>query len=153
MTSHARDIENLLDRTALQDLLVFLVACLDAKDFEAMAKVYTADAILCTPDGQVTGASEIIDVARRNHEQFAATQHFVSGITCVPTGADATVTADVLAVFVIGHDASSAHRMLGSRYNVRAERTDHGWRYVEHTITPVWSHATQEAAARAVPGS
>lgn len=148
MTWHARTLDDLLDRAALHDLLTGLAQRLDAKDFDGLAEVYTADATLRTPDGPVRGADLIIDVARRNHENFARTQHFVSGITIERDGADATVGADVLAVFALGPGLPLAQRLFGSRYEVRAVRTAEGWRLREHTIVPLWTHVAEEPAAR-----
>ncbi|MGX1775722.1 nuclear transport factor 2 family protein [Nocardia brasiliensis] len=140
MTSNARRIEDLLDRAELHDLVTAVTQCLDTRNFDALAEVYTADATLETPAGRSSGAAAIIELARGNHEIYAATQHFVSGLVIAADGATATVTADVLAVFVPVRERPDEHRMLGSRYAFRAERGEHGWRFTRHTITPIWIH-------------
>lgn len=137
MTSKPRSIEDLFDRAQLHDLVTALTACLDTRNFDGLSDVYAPDATLRTPAGVSDGAAAIIDVARRNHEIFAATQHFVSGIAVVQSGAEATVTADVLAVFVA---TPGEHRMFGSRYTLLARRGRDGWRCHEHIITAIWAH-------------
>ncbi|MFI7000850.1 nuclear transport factor 2 family protein [Nocardia sp. NPDC050175] len=140
MTSKPRCIEDLFDRAELQDLVTVLTTCLDSRDFDGLSGVYTPDATLETPAGVSTGAAAIVDVARSNHEIYAATQHFVSGVAITQAGAEATVTADVLAVFVPAQSKPGEHRMLGSRYTFQARKARAGWRFHQHVITPIWAH-------------
>ncbi|MFI6165485.1 nuclear transport factor 2 family protein [Nocardia sp. NPDC051052] len=138
MTSDADRIQDLLDREELGNLVAEIADCVDRKDFDGLSRVFAADATLETPGGVSTGAAAIVDLARRNHENYAQTQHLVAGTTIALHGDRATVGANVVAVFVPNAGEPAVHRMIGCRYAFDAARTTHGWRFTSQLITPIW---------------
>ncbi|MQY20143.1 nuclear transport factor 2 family protein [Nocardia macrotermitis] len=136
MTPSELRIQTLLDRAELTELATGIGNCLDARDFAGLADIYAADAELTLPGATCTGVTEIVEVARRNHEIFRQTQHFVTIAAIRPEPDTARVLANVLAALVT---AEGGPQLVASRYELRAVRTGEGWRVHRHLITPVWS--------------
>ncbi|MRH91684.1 hypothetical protein GFY24_30310 [Nocardia sp. SYP-A9097] len=135
MTSTWQRLQELSDRTDLTELAVGITRCLDTRDFAGLAGIYTPDAELTMPGSSTRGATGIAEIARRNHETFDRTQHFVTGPVVTLNGDQASLVADVVAALV---SDTGAVRLVGSRYELRAVRTTAGWRFAGHAITPVW---------------
>lgn len=138
MTPSADRIQELLDRADLTDLVVGIGRCIDTGDFDGLARIYTADARLELPGTMASGATAVIEAARRGHETFARTQHLIAGTAVELSGDRAGVVANVIAALV-AEGAEAEVRLLGSRYEFAAVRTTDGWRFAEHVITPVWA--------------
>ncbi|WP_019931259.1 nuclear transport factor 2 family protein [Nocardia sp. BMG111209] len=136
MTESASGVRELLDRAELTELVTRIGRCLDTQDFDGLARVYAPDAEFTMPGAVCTGVADIVDVARRGHEMFSATQHFVTPAAIEPDADRAAVLANVLMAGVPADGSQT--RMFGSRYELTAVRGADGWRFVTHVITPVW---------------
>ncbi|WP_067899229.1 nuclear transport factor 2 family protein [Nocardia vaccinii] len=136
MTLSEHRLQALLDRAELTDLATAIGQYLAAGDFAGLADIYTPDAELTMPGAVCAGVAGIIDAARRNHEIFDRTQHFVAVTAIRPEPDAAQVHANVVATLVA---ADNVPRFAASRYELRAVRTVEGWRVGSHMITPVWA--------------
>jgi hypothetical protein len=114
------DLQAIVDRQAIADLISGLGLWLDEKRF----------------DEARSSVDLVADQARRNHD-VDSTQHVITNIVVDLEGDQATASANLIATFV--EDADEAPYSLGARYGFRAVRGPEGWRLSRVHVTPAWS--------------
>ncbi|WP_285493871.1 nuclear transport factor 2 family protein [Actinomadura sp. NBRC 104425] len=125
-----------LDRHELTDLVARLGRCLDEKRFAAMRTVFTEDASVGTASGAAHGIDAIVEKAGRIRPDGVSTQSFITHPLIKVDGDTATITANLLAVFVGRPEGGG--RLFGERYHLTAARTPHGWRISRVESVPLW---------------
>jgi SnoaL-like protein len=133
----ASQLQNLLDRAEITDLLNVVGRSLDEHRFEDLEDVFTEDVTATTPGGAQNERGGLIAQARANHEEFDRLQHMFSNILIDVAGDRATVRANLMAWFGYTADPKPV-RQLGGLYRCSAVRTEKGWRFSDMQITPVW---------------
>ena len=131
-------VQELVDRDAIADLVGRLGLWLDEKRFDEARSIFTEDATADTPGGSVRGLGLVAEQARRNHSDFERTQHAITNVLIDLDGDRATVRANLIATFVQRADAPGSQFTLGERYRFVAVRTPEGWRFSRVEVTPVW---------------
>ena len=129
------------DRAALDQLVAAYAAAVDARDWDALADLFTEDAVLVTPDPPrslepvvgARGRAEIVDVVAKVGA-FASTSHVVATSAWEPSASGAA-----------GRTTSEAHHHVDGpephswvwevEYRDRCVRTEHGWRLHVRTLT------------------
>ncbi|XRQ07196.1 nuclear transport factor 2 family protein [Actinomadura welshii] len=110
---------------------------LDEKSPDDGRGLFTEDAEAHTLGGVAKGVDALVGQARRNHR--VPTQHFITDPLIDVDGDQAVIGANLLVVFA--HEEGP--RLLGERYELRATRTEDGWRFTRVQVRPIWevSHA------------
>ena len=136
----AKQLQWLLDRAALSDLLNEYARCVDDKDWEGFAALFTATGALEVAGVRLDGdrliaAGEIIADYDRTHH--VSTNHAIH-----ITGDRATAHARVIAIHVRDGQAPSVHGDMGGEYTCSMERTRDGWRFTEVRGRTVWTNGS-----------
>jgi 3-phenylpropionate/cinnamic acid dioxygenase small subunit len=126
------ELQELIDRQAITDLVARLGVMLDDKRFEDAPAILTEDVAVETQGGSSRGIEAVTTQARRNHE--VPTQHVITNVLVDLDGDRATARANLVATFV----HADSRRVLGERYGFEAARTPEGWRLSSVRVTPVW---------------
>ena len=129
------------DRAQIDDLLTAYAASIDDKDWQRLASLFTADALLdYTGSGGPRGSfEEAVPFLQQGLGLFSVTQHFLTNRRITVDG-DAATSSALLLNPLLSDDGQGGMRMLlvGGRYESRYERTDDGWRISEHMASTVW---------------
>ncbi|GAA4069521.1 nuclear transport factor 2 family protein [Actinomadura miaoliensis] len=125
-----------VDRHELTDLVARLGRCLDEKRFREVRTVFTDDASVSTASGAVQGIDALVEKARRVRPAGVFTQSFITNPLIDVDGDTATITANLLAVFV--GQPEGGGRFFGERYHLTAARTPRGWRISRVEGVPLW---------------
>lgn len=136
-TESQRQLQELIDRSEITELVTRLGAWLDDKRWDEARSILTEDATAETPGGSVAGVDQVAQQARQNHA--VPTHHVITNVLIDLDGDRANVGANLIATFVTGPDRSGPHFQLGERYRFEAIRTPDGWRLSRVESVPVWS--------------
>jgi len=170
----APDVQDLLDRAALRDLVQTYAAACDRRDGEAVAGVFTDDGRLAKyadrdATGEVImerrGRAAIAEVAG-GLSKYAVTTHFLGQQSVVLDGDRATGETYCLAHHHYVHDGAWYDRVMSIRYLDTYRRTGEGWRiedrrlvtdWIEYrpvgttAVAPAWAAAADGPAFRPLP--
>jgi hypothetical protein len=124
------DLQTLIDRQEIADLISRLGLWLDEKRFAETADLFTEDVAVRTAGGTAQGAERVAAQAARNHT--TTTQHVITNVLVDLDGDRAAARANLVVTF------DEPRRTLGERYRFEAARTAHGWRLSRVEIEPVW---------------
>jgi 3-phenylpropionate/cinnamic acid dioxygenase small subunit len=134
------DIQELIDRVRITDLISRLVRCLDSRDFEGLRNLFTAEATVSTAGGTATGHDALVEQARRRHSADQGIQHFLTNLLIDRQGDDrAVVRANLLVSFARTGVADPAPFIIGEVYDIQLDRTGEGWRMTAVASTTVWT--------------
>lgn len=133
------DLQHLIDRTEIADLVSRLGRCLDERDFEGLRALFTADAEVATPGGTAAGHDALVAQARARHSAAAGIQHVVTNLLVDLEGDRADVRANLLVAFADDGPRDPAPFVLGEVYRFALRRTEGGWRFTRLSSTPTWS--------------
>ena len=133
-----RQLQDLIDRNEIADLVSRLGIWLDDKRFDDGRSIFTEDATATTPGGSVQGVDHMAEQARRNHA-VERTQHVITNVLVDLDGDRATVRANLIVTMVDRAEAPGYHFDIGERYDFEAARTPQGWRLTRVQSSPVWT--------------
>jgi uncharacterized protein (TIGR02246 family) len=137
-------LQTLADEAEIRNAIGRYFYCLDRRDFDGFARVFTPDAIgVYGGVGEVThrGLAEIIE-GMKGVTQFIATSHITSSQAIDVHGDEAT--ADTYCVCFLQTGDGDTMMVRGIHYLDRLRRTSEGWRIVHRRHDPRWEF--QEAA-------
>ncbi len=129
-------VQQLLDRREIEDLIHAYCFHFDRNEPEAVAALFTADAVVdYGPEAEtIVGAAHIgSTIAVGLAKTFAATSHHVSNIRLSFQGADEATGVTYLYAWHRYIDGSPDGELWG-RYLHRFVRGDDGWRIAELTL-------------------
>jgi hypothetical protein len=129
------NMQELMDRQAIADLISRLGLWLDEKRFDEARSVLTEAVTVDTPGGSSQGVDAVAEQARRNHA-VDRTQHVITNVLIELEGDRATAGANLVVTFADGPEPLRTH---GERYRFEALRTPAGWRLSRVQVTPVWT--------------
>jgi len=129
-------LQQLIDRTAITDLVSRLGQWLDEGRSDTPRAILTEDVTVATPGGRAAGIDHVVAQARRNHD-YEHVQHVITNVLVDLHGDKATARAN-LVVTLAGSDS---HSMQGERYRFDATRTPEGWRLSSIAVAPLWKSA------------
>ena len=139
------DLQTLLDRAEITDLLTRYARSVDRQDWEEFRSVFTPDArIDYTQVGGVAGDLDtIVGFLSEVMPMFEAVQHMVSNIDIVIDGNEASVTAMVYNPLKLpGNDVWAT----GGWYHHQLVRTVDGWKSRSLVEEASWFHGVPEPA-------
>jgi hypothetical protein len=123
------DLQQLIDRQAITDLISRLGAWLDGETTLEQARAILAeDVAVRTAGGARQGIEAVAEQARRNHS--VPTQHVITNVLVDLEGDRATAGANLVVTF--------PDRSLGERYSFAAARERDGWRLTKVEIAKIW---------------
>ncbi len=121
------NIQTLVDRAAIGDVVATYCDRLDAHDIESVASLFTVDAVTDYGPGrggEVVGREAIRDRIARGQSAFRRTHHQVGHSTVMVTGDEATGTSAALT----WHERfDDTRELLALRYLDRFVRVDGAW--------------------------
>jgi 3-phenylpropionate/cinnamic acid dioxygenase small subunit len=129
------------DRLEIDQLLVRYVWALDAKDFDALDDVFTADArVDYTESGGIAGtASEFKSWVAKMLSAFPMTQHLLMNVEVTLDGERATArSACYNPMGAATREGPLHHFFIGIEYHDDLVRTDQGWRIAERVEKQRW---------------
>lgn len=135
----AAQVQWLVDRASIGDLLVEFARSLDEKDWEAHVALYVPDGVFMAGDSfRLEGHEQLTRTASpRALGQYSATWHLSANHAIDVDGDTARVRSYLIGVHVLGEDPAG-HADGGGWYDSTLRRTPEGWRFVTVRINEVW---------------
>ena len=133
-------LQRLVDESDLRNLVLGMPKHLDARDWEAYGRLFTEDAVFSI-GGQIrVGRQEIADGPSGDiAKYYQGTQHIMGNIYVDVDGDEADVKAYVIAVHIPEFQDTWTHSDVGGGYDVKARRTEDGWRIAECNVFMRWT--------------
>ena len=145
MAEHLVDLQRLLDRAAIQDLLARYFQGIDAADPAQVRSCFTED-VRAAYDGRtfVDGIDALMGafLAFKNKAsgEWKATTHFMGNLSFGALGDDAAETETYAIAFLVTPGATGDRVTMRSlRYLDRLRKTKDGWRICDRIHTLDWS--------------
>jgi hypothetical protein len=141
-----RDLQYLLDRADISDLLIDYGTAIDARDFAALERIFTADAVI---DYRATGGplctlEEARQFLAKALPQFPRSQHMMGNISIALQGATATARTMCHNPMVMRQpDGSEKVMFFGIWYADELVRTGDGWRIRNRCLEFCYSYNYQ----------
>jgi hypothetical protein len=132
-------VQWLVDRAAVSDLLVEFARTLDDKDWAAHVALYLPDGVFSAGDRlRLEGHEQLWRTASpRGLGQYARTWHLSANHAVTIDGDTATTRSYLIGVHVVGPDVT-AHADGGGWYDCTLRRTPAGWRFATVRVEEVW---------------
>jgi ketosteroid isomerase-like protein len=149
MTTGTLDLQQVLDRLEIGDLLARYCTALDRRDWDRLADVFTADAVcdygaLGTP----TGVAEITGLVRGTLDTLDATQHLIGNVVVAVDGDTATAHCYLIAQHLREGTPGGETYLLGGTYEDVLLRTADGWRITHRTLDRLWATGNRDVVMR-----
>jgi hypothetical protein len=145
------DLSTVIDRLDIERTISSVGRCLDERDFDGLRDLYTPDASVSTPGGDVSGHDALVEQARSRHSSDDGIQHLITNLLIEQDGDQAAVRANLLVTFAKTGVGDPAPFLLGEVYHFNLARTPMGWRITHLRSTPVWAlNLPAQLAARLV---
>lgn len=135
------DLQTISDRLEIDDLLTTYTMAVDGADWDALDRVFTADAVIdYTASGGTSGSfPEVQAWLAETLPVFSQMQHYVTQKRVVLDGDEAHVRAYFLNPLVIDQpDGARWHMDIGGVYVHTLVRTADGWRSRKLVEELVW---------------
>lgn len=126
----------LVDREAIGDLISNFGVCVDDKDKAGYASNFTSDAVLELPFGRIEGRDAI--AVMKGPPPHWNTQHLFGNIVIDLDGDSATTRAYMMATHVFDPELRSSKAHAGGWYEHTVVRTPEGWRFTRVRLVPIW---------------
>lgn len=118
------------DERNIERALILLARAMDARDWEQVASIVSADATADLGTGLLQGSGAIIELIRSFLDNCGVTQHLVGNVVVDVDGDQATSRAYVHDLHLSKTQPGSIFHTLGD-YHDRWERQSGEWRLVE----------------------
>jgi hypothetical protein len=140
MTMTADALQQLLDEKAIHDVSMRYTFCLDARDWPGVAEVFSTDAWIDYQDLPPGPPAEFLPRLRATIEQFATTQHLLTGQLVAWEGERAAVRSSAIAYHRTPADAVGQQMDLvaGVHYDDVFEHRGGRWLITRRTVTTPW---------------
>lgn len=150
-TELAAQVQWLVDRAAISDLLVEFARSLDERDWAANTALYVADGVMSAGDFlRLEGHDQLMRTGSdRALGQYNGTWHLSSNHAITIDGDTARTRSYLLGVHMLG-GSTSRHADGGGWYDCTLRRTADGWRFVTVHVTEIW-HAGEPLPHAAPP--
>ena len=133
------DLSMVIDRFEIERAIYSVGRCLDERDFDGLRDLFTDDASVSTPGGEVRGHDALVAQARTRHSNDEGIHHLITNLLIDQDGDEAAVRANLLVTFAKAGVGDPSPFVLGEVYRFDLKRTPVGWRITRLTSTPVWS--------------
>ena len=138
-TDIAAQVQWLVDRALISDLLVEFARSLDERDWAANTALYIPDGVLTAGEAfTLSGHDELMRTGSINGlGQYAGTWHLSSNHAIEIDGDTARTRSYLLGVHLLGSD-TYRHADGAGWYDCTLRRTRDGWRFVTVNIREIW---------------
>jgi hypothetical protein len=141
-SSLEEQVQWLVDRAQISELLVEYARAVDARDFDTLTSSFIDGGTLALPFFTLS-KEEIAPKSIEGLSPYVATHHLSANHAIKIDGDTASSRSYVVAVHVPDGEDLDRHGDIGGWYDCTYRRTPEGWRFVEVRLTGVW---TQGAA-------
>jgi hypothetical protein len=145
LSSPAQQLQWLVDRAAIHDLMVEYGHRIDVKDFVGMAELFTDDGAIELPFASFPKATITEPIHTEVLSRYSALQHQYTNLAITIEGDTAWSRSYFDAVHV--HDALDNHGDVGGSYETTYRRVDGSWRLVVVRVHFLWT------AGQQIPGA
>lgn len=135
-TDPAEQLQCLVDREAIRNLISDFGVSVDDKDAERYVANFTEDAVLELPHGRMEGRAAISDMPTVP-EGWSA-QHMFGNIVIDLDGDRATTRAYMRAAHIFSPTDRTQNAHAGGWYNHEVVRTSEGWWFAKVSLVIVW---------------
>jgi hypothetical protein len=142
-TTLAQQVQWLVDRAQISDLLFSFARALDTRNYSAYQDNFTEDGFLELPDpNSTTGETitfhrnQMLDAVPKGIGRYSATHHLSANHQITISGDSAVSRSYLQAVHVSG--APTEHWDAGGWYDCEYRRTVQGWKFACVKLTAVW---------------
>lgn len=139
ISTESETLRELLDRTAITELIYAVAHAMDARDWTLFATCYAPEAEGEYVNANVVGREGIIAGTKAFLEPLDATQHLVGNVRVTVEGDTATTHATFIAQHVRAEATGSGQYILGGNYHDTLRRTDDIWVITRRRIRGIWS--------------
>lgn len=138
MQDLAEQVQWLVDRAAISDLLVEFARTLDEKEWEAHVALYLPDGVFSAGDVlRLEGHDQLIRTgSQRALGQYAGTWHLSANHAITIDGDTARVRSYLFGVHLI--EGLERHADGGGWYDSTLRRTPEGWRFATVRVNELW---------------
>ena len=139
-TDPSAQLQWLIDRAAISDLLIDFARALDDRDWEGYANNYAEDGVLALlPTVNYTGRAGMAEFVEGSLGKFAWTHHISSNHAIDLDGDTATTRSYLIAAHVLDASDPSVHGDVAGWYNCDVRRTEEGWRFARVSLNVRYS--------------
>lgn len=135
-TTAANQLQWLVDRAAIADLILSFARCVDDSDHAQYTANFTEDGSLILPFAEVHGRDQIL--AMPDPPKNWATHHLIGNILIDIDGDTARTRAYLTATHVFDAAQPSNNAQAGGWYTHELIRTSEGWRFRRVELHVVW---------------
>jgi len=148
----AAQLQWLVDRAQISDLLVEFARALDERDWDEYAALYVPDGVLSADDKfRLEGRDQLATAGSdRQLGQYNGTWHLSSNHAIEIDGDQARTRSYLLAAHMLGND-SFRHADGAGWYDCTLRRTPEGWRFASVNIHEIWHAGEPLPHARPIP--
>ncbi len=133
-SSLAAAVKSLVDRAAIEDVITTLFYCVDTKDFDGAAALFTDDGQIVLPFASYP-ASELVDTSERIFAPYQATHHMIGNVAITIDGDTARSRHYLRATHIPDATDPARHADVGGWYDWHYRRTPAGWRITRYELT------------------
>ena len=138
-TALQREVRDLADRQAINDVLVRYTAAFDAKDIDLLRTVFHPDGIDHHQGFEPMSAEQFLAMAEPMFETLGPTAHYLAGTLIELDGDTATARYRAVAFHRLGTGAEAFDSVMGARIVDRLERRDGAWRISHRRVEYDWN--------------
>ena len=134
------DVDTLVQRALISDLLDAYAQAIDDRDFDAVAAVFAPEARLdySSSGGPAGTRDEVLAWLRESLPAVALTQHLLTNQRIHIDGDAATVRTELFNPLLFASGETQL-LLVGGRYDDRLEKVGDGWRIVDRVHTTTWT--------------
>lgn len=134
-TDPQEQLQWLVDRAAISDLLIDFARALDDKDWEGYAANYTEDGVLALlPNVYHSGRAGMAEFVANGLGKFVGTHHVSTNHAIEIDGDTATTRSYLISAHMLDPDDLSKHADVAGWYRCQVKRTEEGWRFAHVTL-------------------
>ena len=143
-TTSASTVTELEDRLAIIELIGSLSLAIDAKDWDAMGKVFTDTVYhdrtsLTGGEPYTAPVAQFVEGWRQTLQGMDAVHHQITNHVVRLDGDEATCTANMHGTHVLANASCGPIWTVGGRHLYQLQRTPGGWRISGLTFTLQWA--------------
>ena len=141
----AQQLQWLLDRAAISDLMIEYARSVDERDWEAFGAIWAEEATFALPVAEAHGRDAIVAAVSDPEQGVSAwdsTHHLNTNHQIHIDGDTATARACLFASHIRLAHVPNEHSDAGGWYDCTFRRTPDGWRYTSSSLTISWETGT-----------
>ena len=146
-TSQDQPTNEVRDKQAIQEVLWRYAHALDRRDFDAVGRCFTSDAMARYSGVDVGPGREAIVNHLRNVSRFSRTSHLFSNILVTLERNTATAHTTALSALASGEEGASSIFLRGIRYEDHLDRGPDGWAISRRVHNVDWMIQAPEVPA------